>query len=273
MRVHPPALGAVLLALFTAALFLSALLLFSVQPMFAKMALPVLGGSPAVWSVALVFFQALLLAGYAYAHGLASLHTLAAGAIHLALMAVAFVAMPITLASGWSRPPAGAEALWAIGLFTVSVGLPFFAIAGNGPLLQAWFARSGHELAADPYFLYAASNIGSFAGLLAYPLAIEPFLALSTQSRAWMAGFATLALLVLGCATAAARNQESPQRGGSSAAFPLSWAQRSAWMALAAVPSGLLVAVTAHISTDNGGAASVDSASCALPVDLRSSLP
>lgn len=146
--------GRLVLPMFTAALFLSALLLFGVQPMFTKMVLPVLGGTPAVWSVAMVVFQALLLAGYLYAHGLTRMVGLrAAATVHLTVLAGAFLAMPIAVASGWGRPPASGEALWLIGLFTASVGLPFFALAGNGPLLQAWFARSGHGQAKDPYFL------------------------------------------------------------------------------------------------------------------------
>ncbi len=149
---------------YTITLFLSAFLLFGIQPMFAKMVLPKLGGSPGVWSVAMVFFQSALLAGYGYAHWLVARFSLRRAAlIHLALMAVVLlVGLPIGIAAGFERPPQEGETLWLIALFTASVGLPFFAVAANGPLLQAWFARSGHPRAIDPYFLYAASNVGSF---------------------------------------------------------------------------------------------------------------
>jgi hypothetical protein len=240
---------------FATALFLSAYLLFSVQPMFTKMVLPILGGAPGVWSVAMVFFQALLLAGYTYAHLLTRFVPIGvATIIHLTLMAVAFLAMPIAVAAGWGRPPAEGEAFWLLGLFTMSVGLPFFAIAGNGPLLQAWFSRTGHPQASDPYFLYGASNIGSFAALLAYPFLVEPFLPLKGQSQMWTQGFVLLAGAIAICgliairatgatATAVAASQAQPEAAPT-------WIRRLTWIGLALVPSGLLVGVTAHISTD-----------------------
>src|SRR5262249_1004166 len=154
---------ALLLATFTAAITISAALVFMVQPMFAKMVLPRFGGAPSVWSVAIVFFQTALLAGYAYAHWL----TRYAGgrpsvAIHLAGMIAAALGSPVATAAGGDGPRAAGEALWLIGLFTASMGLPFFALAANSPLLQAWFARTDPPAAKDPYFLYAASNVGSF---------------------------------------------------------------------------------------------------------------
>lgn len=245
-----------LLTLYVATIFLSALLLFGVQPMFTKMVLPVLGGSPSVWSVAMVVFQALLLAGYAYAHALVR-HVPArvAAPLHLTVMAGALLVMPIALASGWGEPPPKGEALWLIGLFIASVGLPFFALSANGPLLQAWFARSDHPQAADPYFLYGASNIGSFAALIAYPVVIEPALALKDQSRGWMLGFAVLAVLIAVCAalTLGARSERpsaSPASAVRPSAGPATWRQRLGWIVLSLVPSGLLISVTAHISTD-----------------------
>lgn len=242
-----------MLPVFAAALFLSALLLFGVQPMFAKMVLPVLGGTSAVWSVAMICFQSLLLAGYVYAHWLTRrLGKRVAAAVHLALIASAFLALPITVAAGWGKPPANGETFWLLGLFGASVGLPFFALAGNGPLLQAWFSRSGHAQANDPYFLYAASNIGSFAALFAYPLAIEPFLTLKSQSELWTAGFAGLAILIAGCAALTAPQAPSPATATTAAvrAPAPSWREKFAWVRLSFVPSALLVAVTAHITTD-----------------------
>src|SRR5829696_4972629 len=260
--VHPavapavrPAPRAATVPLFAAALFLSALLLFAVQPMFTKMVLPVLGGSPAVWSIALVFFQALLLAGYCYAHLLARCaSTRAALALHLALMLGAGLTLPIAIPAGWTSAPADSEAFWLLGLFAVSVGLPFFALAANGPLLQAWFSRSGHPRAADPYFLYAASNVGSFTALVAYPLAVEPLFRMQEQTAGWLMGFAALAVLIGGCGLlGGARPRPSAtaaDEGATAAIAPARWRERAGWVGLAFVPSGLLVAVTAHISTD-----------------------
>src|SRR5262245_63271462 len=145
---------ALLVAAFTAAIFVSAALVFMVQPMFTKMVLPRFGGAPSVWSVAIVFFQTALLAGYAYAHWLTRYASgRASVAIHLAVMIAAAFALPLSIAAGWDRPPATADALWLVGLFTASIGLPFFALAANSPLLQAWFARTDHPAAKDPYFL------------------------------------------------------------------------------------------------------------------------
>src|ERR687887_2578116 len=186
-----------LLATFVAAIVLSASLLFMVQPMFTKLVLPRFGGAPSVWSVAIVFFQTALLAGYAYAHWLTRY---APGrlpvAVHLAVMIAAVFALPISISAGWDRPPETGQALWLIGLFTASIGLPFFALAANSPLLQAWFARTDHPAAQDPYFLYAASNVGSFLALLSYPLIIEPLIRLTDQTWIWTIGFYILILLI-----------------------------------------------------------------------------
>ncbi len=242
-----------LLAALTAAIFLSAALLFAVQPMFTKMVIPRLGGAPAVWSVAMVFFQAALLAGYGYAH---LLTRYAPGRtsviIHLAVMTAACLFLPLAIANGWGRPPAVGEAFWLIGLFAVSIGLPFFALAANSPLLQAWFARTDHPAAKDPYFLYAASNVGSFLALLSYPAVIEPLIRLGDQTRLWSIGFIVLILLLAGCGVLLWRFPGQPAAATAAAAeaAPPTWRDAVTWMALAAVPAGLLVAVTAHISTD-----------------------
>lgn len=243
--------NAAVLAVYTAAIFLSALLLFSVQPLFTKMVLPRLGGSPAVWSVAMAFFQTLLLAGYAYAHWLTTLASRrVALMLHLALLAAAFATLPLAIAAGWGAPPAQGTALWLFGLFAVSIGLPFFALAANNPLLQAWFARSGHPDGRDPYFLYASSNIGSFLALLSYPLLIEPLLTLHTQNLIWTAGYALLIVLIAACGVVLLRGPAQAGGEAVSAVAPPPWRLKLRWVFLAAVPSGLLVAVTAHISTD-----------------------
>jgi hypothetical protein len=243
-----------LLVTFTAAILVSAALLFVVQPMFTKMVLPRLGGAPAVWSVAIVFFQAALLAGYAYAH---LLTRYAPGRpsviIHVVVSALATLALPLAIASGWGRPPAIGEALWLLGLFSASIGLPFFALAANAPLLQAWLARTDHPDARDPYFLYVASNIGSFLALLSYPALIEPLVTLGEQARVWSGGFYLLIVLLAGCGVwlwRSADHAPSAAADGRAETSPPGWRDAAIWVALAAVPSGLLVAVTAHISTD-----------------------
>jgi spermidine synthase len=240
-----------LLVTYTAAIFVSAALLFAVQPLFAKMVLPKLGGTPAVWSVAMVFFQAMLLAGYAYAHALTRLVPgRVSVAVHLVVMVVAVFALPLGIAAGWGRPPAAGQEFWLLGLFAASIGLPFFALSANGPLLQAWFARTGHPQAKDPYFLYAASNVGSFLALLAYPFAIEPFTRLPQQTMGWTVGFYALILLIALCGVFLLRSRDALPDIATDDAAPPTFRDALIWIALAAVPSALLIAITAHISTD-----------------------
>src|SRR6267378_6114794 len=242
------------LVVYTSAIFVSALLLFSVQPLFTKMVLPRLGGSPAVWSVAMVFFQSLLLGGYAYAHYLMQIRNrMIPVAVHLVLLVVAFVTLPLSIAGGWGEPPTSGYAFWLLGLFAVSIGLPFFALAANNPLLQAWFVRTGHPNGPDPYFLYASSNIGSFLALLSYPVLLEPMFTLRTQNLIWTGGYGLLILLIAGCGALLLRSPVNAAvdtlAEDTDAPAPAS-ILRARWIFLAAVPSGLLIAVTAHISTD-----------------------
>jgi hypothetical protein len=242
-----------ILTVYTAAIFTSALLLFSVQPLFTKMVLPRLGGSPAVWSVAMVFFQSLLLAGYAYAHYLMQFpNRIVPVAVHLALLVIALLTLPLGVANGWGDPPSSGYAFWLLGLFAASIGLPFFALAANNPLLQAWFVRTGHPNGPDPYFLYASSNIGSFLALLSYPVLLEPIFTLRTQNFIWTGLYGLLILLIAGCGVLLLRSPANivvEQNNEAGAPAP-PWALRARWIFLAAVPSGLLIAVTAHISTD-----------------------
>ena len=240
-----------ILAVYIAAVFLSALLLFSVQPLFTRMVLPRLGGSPSVWSVAMVFFQSILLAGYAYAHVLTrSRYGLV---IHLCVLGAAMLTLPLAIAERWGNPPGNAVApFWLLGLFAVSIGLPFFALAANNPLLQAWFARTPHRSASDPYFLYAASNIGSFIALLSYPLVFEPVFTLRLQNFLWASGFVVLVVLIAGCGALMLRisGRAASKRARSTTLPRPGRALISRWIFISAVPSGLLVAVTAYISTD-----------------------
>jgi len=242
------------LAAFVATTFLSAFLLFAIQPLFAKMVLPVLGGSSSVWAVALCFFQAALLAGYAYAH-LLMRHVAFArtGLVHLGVALVAMLVLPIGLPEGWREPPRSAPYLWQLGLFTVAVGLPFLAVAANAPLLQAWFSRSGHAHARDPYFLYAASNLGSLIALLSYPFVLEPAFGLTSLSFYWSALYA---LLIAGLAACfwLVRQQPAPAPETDAQNAPATqvttWRNRLGWIGLAMVPAALLTAFTTHIATD-----------------------
>jgi hypothetical protein len=238
--------------LYSAAIFLSAALFFCIEPMFSKMVLPTLGGSAAVWSVAMVVFQGLLLAGYTYAHLLTRYLSLRHAALaHVCVLTLAALFLPIGIAHGFTTPPLGGVSLWLIGLFLVSIGLPCFALSANAPLLQAWFARAEKEHAPNAYLLYRASNLGSFAILIAYPLLIEPHLALSEQSRLWSIGYIALVFAIAACGAVAMRTRgEAAGVAREAIVTPALWRSRLVWAALGFIPSGLLVAVTAQIATD-----------------------
>jgi hypothetical protein len=252
MRQEGRAQGPIV-AVFTVTTFLSALLLFSIQPLFAKMVLPVLGGSPSVWAVAMCFFQAALLAGYCWAHLLRRFASIrVAGYLHLGLALLALLALPIALPAHWGEPPPGAPYRWQLGLFAVSVGLPFMAVAANAPLLQSWFAASGTRHARNPYFLYAASNFGSLIALLAFPFVLEPKFGLTALSRGWGFGFVAL-IGAIGLCYWMVRNADAPNHDLADVGAPapsITNGQRCKWIALAFVPSALLTAFTTHVATD-----------------------
>jgi len=236
--------------LFAATLFVSATLLFWIQPLFAKMVLPLLGGSPSVWNTAMVFFQAVLLAGYAYAHLLSRrCGQRSQILLHLGVLAIAALALPIGVAHGW-RPDAGTPpTLWLLGLLGASIGAPFFAVSATAPLLQRWFSHTGHPHAHDPYFLYGASNLGSMLALLSFPFVLEPLLSSHAQAVAWTVGFAVLAVAIAGCGGMVWRRTVSLTTTPDTGTRP-NWPQRLNWIGYAALPSALLLAVTTHISTD-----------------------
>ncbi len=243
-----------MLLLYTIAIFVNASLLFLVQPMFARMVLPLLGGSPAVWNTALVFFQAALLAGYAYAHATSKwLGVKKQAVLHCVLLLIPLFLLPIAVPKGWTPPAETNPIPWLLALLTVSVGLPFFVVSAGSPLLQKWFAATGHKAADDPYFLYAASNLGSMMTLLGYPLFVEPSLHLADQSRLWSYGFGLLILLTFGAAFALWRSKASevkePQESRITGSVPTN-KRRWRWVMLAFVPSSLMVSVTTYISTD-----------------------
>ncbi len=234
---------------YAATLFLGAGLLFLVQPMVTKMILPHLGGSPSVWNTCMVFFQAVLLLGYAYAHVLATRFGRGAqAAIHAAILALAAMFLPLDLTQ--DVPPAdGSPTLWLIGRLAVTVGPPFFAISATAPLLQRWFSRTDHAAAGDPYFLYAASNAGSLLALLAYPLIVEPELPLWQQSRFWSFGLGLLAAGIAAC-WLGYRTRMITGPAASEAGPRPEAADRLRWIGYSFVPSSLLLAVTAYITTD-----------------------
>lgn len=242
-----------LLPLYTATLFLGAFLLFWVQPMFAKIILPGLGGSPAVWNTAMMFFQTALLAGYAYAHLVAQTPGRSQALTHVALLIAAAMFLPIGMAQGWTPPTDSSPVFWMIGLMAVSIGLPFLAVSATAPLMQSWFADSGHPHAKDPYFLYVASNLGSMAGLLSYPLVIEPAFDLPDQTGLWSALYLLLVVMIAatGFSTIFSVTGAADASGPEQAkAPPVAWMRRLHWLALAFVPSSLLLGVTQHITTD-----------------------
>ena len=248
------ALARITLPLFSLAIFLSALLLFAIEPMFTKIMLPLSGGSPSVWSIALVFFQALMLAGYCYAWALTSWLPARVGAVaHLGVMAMALACLPIAPRFAGSPPSNADPTLWLIAVFGSSIGLPFFALSAQGPLLQFWFSRANHRHARDPYFLYAASNLGSFVALPAYPFVIEPLVGLSAQSAALTTIFLTIAALVALSALASLKAKGTPVHASLAVANATQRVNARSilgWIALSFTPSALLVAATAHISTD-----------------------
>ena len=224
--------------------------MFLVQPLFGRVVLPVLGGSPSVWNVAMLFYQAVLLLGYLYANQLQRLALKQQLLVHISLFAVAALTLPIGMAR-WYPPAAGHDpTLWLLGLLAVSIGPVFFVVSAQAPLMQAWFARTDDKDAANPYFLYSASNLGSFGALMAYPLLVEPLAGLWPQRLAWSAGFVALAVLVALCGLRAITSQGLAVAEPALEPVTISWQQRLRWVTLAAVASGLLLSTTTHLTTD-----------------------
>jgi hypothetical protein len=254
------------LPLFAATIFLAAALLFLVEPMAAKLILPLLGGTPSVWNTCMVFFQAALLAGYLGAHLVGKLRPRAQAAIYsLALALPILVSLLlhrlIITTPDPSPPTSGSPIPWLLLALASMVGAPFLLLSAAAPLLQRWFSSTSHPSAKDPYFLYAASNAGSMLGLLGYPLFIEPTLTLTAQRQAWSIAFGALAILISACGALALRNisavtsklsplsQPKPVPANSPAPSPTA-RTRLLWLLLAFIPSSLTLGVTQHFSTD-----------------------
>lgn len=239
--------------LFTVTIFLSAALLFFVQPLFAKIVLPVIGGAPSVWTTAMLFFQSVLLGGYLYAHfSTRYLPVKAQVALHLAIWTCALLFLPPALPDGWQLNPTAPIAWQTLVLFALGVGVPFALLSSNAPLIQSWYAKTGGPSADDPYFLYGASNLGSLIALMAFPLVAEPLFGANDIARGFAAGFVVLGAGLMACGgsifghvTAAPTTQveDSPAPDLTTLGF---------WLVLAFVPSSLMLAVTSKITTDVG---------------------
>ncbi|MES2834015.1 MAG: fused MFS/spermidine synthase [Pseudomonadota bacterium] len=241
--------------LFAVAIFTSAALVFVVQPMVTKLVLPMLGGSPSVWNTAMVFFQAALLAGYGYAHALQRIPSIRTQvAVHLALLTAAALFLPLHINNLLGEPNPAAPIGWLLPTLALSVGAPFAVLSATAPLLQAWYARvrAGHADGQNPYVLYAASNLGSFLALLAYPVLIEPLTTLSGQRLGWSGGYAAFMLMVAALAIVVWRRQadRSVEPAPLAVSPPMNWRDKIILVLLAAAPSSLMLGVTAHLSTD-----------------------
>ena len=234
--------------------------------MVGKMVLPLAGGTPAVWTTSVLFFQAVLLVGYGYSHWLAMRlrwrwQALLHGLILLAPLSV----LPIHLIPGWNPPTTESPVFWLVLLLSVTVGLPFFVLSTTSPLIQYWFSRTGHPHARDPYFLYRASNLGSALGLLSYPALVEPHLGLRAQAQVWAAGYVAFLVLAVLCLLAVAWGRSSTSQEPRSGPIdeltlattaqsvagdkPITWRRRFRWILLAAVPSTWMLAVTGYFTT------------------------
>jgi hypothetical protein len=289
-----------MLLVFALTLFTSASLLFLVQPMVGKMITPLLGGTPAVWNTCMVFFQALLLVGYAYAHvATAWLGARKQAVLHLLVLLTPLFFFPLAVDRSKALTADRDPITTVLLLLTLSVGVPFLVVSTSAPLLQKWFASTDHPAAKDPYFLYGASNFGSMLALLGYPAVVEPWLSLVDQRLLWCVGYGLLAVLVGACAVGLWRSApapeptgEAPPPVGAEASLPVppvaftgrpmtrrdrdsrkvastavakrpaepsrpaaldgrltAW-RRFRWVALAAVPSSLMLGATTYMTTD-----------------------
>ena len=231
--------------------------MFVLQPLFGKLLLPLLGGTPAVWNSCMVFYQSLLFLGYLYAHLIASrLHPQRQVIVHLSVIALSLLALPIALPENLIPPTQNNPTFWIFSTLALAIGLPFFILSTTSPLMQKWFSNIGHKNSADPYFLYAASNTGSLVSLLSYPFLIEPNWGLSAQQADWSMGYLGLCILIALCGAAQWKNYQASQLADSplttkiTQAPLLSWKTKLYWGALAFVPSSLLLGLTNFISTD-----------------------
>lgn len=243
-----------LILLFAGTLFVSATLMFVLQPLFGKLMLPLLGGSPAVWNTCMVFYQMLLFIGYLYAHYISTrLPHKRQIQVHAAIIIISLIALPVALPDNMIPPTDSNPTLWLVWTLFISIGLPFFVISTTSPLIQKWFSHVGHHTSHDPYYLYAASNIGSLLALLSYPFIIEPNIGLSMQKLSWSGGYIGLIGLIAACGWFFIRNyQQTDTDVVTSGTLPTepSLLTKGHWLALAFIPSSLLLGLTNFVSTD-----------------------
>lgn len=248
-----------MVAIYTLTSILSAFLVFFIQPVVAKIALPTLGGVPAVWNGCMLFFQATLLCGYLYANVLTNRVPLKSQPIvHLVLLFAALLVFPMGFVGREEIDPSLEPMSWLLWMLAYSVGIPFFVISATAPLLQRWFSHTNHKDAANPYFLYAASNIGSMSALLLYPFVVEPFFALSQQVEVWEAGVTFLAFSFVGVSVFLWRRSATKvivepvvkRKANLVALHGVRWGQRGKWVVYSAVPASLLYGVTTYLTTD-----------------------
>jgi hypothetical protein len=251
--------SSLVLPLFGVTLFLGSFLLFVVEPMVARLVLPVLGGVPMVWNTCVVFFQIMLLAGYGYAFGASKWVDLRRHAVaHSVILLIPFAVLPLALQPGASPPPNSNPIPWLLLVLATTVGLPFFVVSTSASVIQHWFSRTDHRAARDPYFLYASSNMGSLLALAAYPAIVEPTLTLGEQGRLWTIGYAVLVALTWACAAAVWRDagiRPTVQRATDATATTTATVgigafRRARWVLLSFIPSSLMLAVTSYLTTD-----------------------
>jgi hypothetical protein len=253
------AYSSLIVPLFASTMFFSGFLLFLVEPMVAKMVLPILGGVPMVWNGCVVFFQVVMLAGYGYAFGASRWLRLQQHVVlHAAILAAPAAVLPFMIQAGSVTPPDGNPLGWLLLLLAGTIGLPFFVLSTSASVLQHWLSRTDHPSARDPYFLYSASNLGCLLALASYPTVVEPVFTLREQTRLWTIGYAEFVLLAAACAVfawrrvsgtsphAAAAANDSSELAGS----PVTGLRRLRWLALSFIPSSLMLAVTSYLSTD-----------------------
>ena len=250
---HSTANGKVIPIVFTATIFLSASLLFFVQPLFAKIVLPEIGGAPAVWTTAMLFFQTVLIVGYVYAHFSSRyLPVTAQMVLHLSLWVAALAFLPLGIPEGWQYDGSGSTARQTLLLFAAGVGLPFAVLSANAPLIQSWYACSDGPSADDPYFLYGASNLGSLMALLAFPFVAEPLFGAHQIGIGFAGGFVLLGMCLFASGMAARTGRmakPNTDRDALECPGPRTYCY---WALLAFVPSSLMLAVTTKVSTDLG---------------------
>jgi hypothetical protein len=236
--------------LYSLTIFLSAFLLFEVQPIIAKMILPWFGGSSAVWSTCMLFFQVILLLGYLYAHGIHRLAPRRQAMVHIAVLVASLISLPIIPSETWKHSGQDHPSLTILMLLGITVGLPYFVLSSTSPLLQAWYART--HTGGIPYRLFALSNFASMLALLTYPFLVEPNLSSKTQGWIWSASFVCFAAICALTAWKTSRVKDvavQEEADEVTSAAP-GLATRAIWLALAASASVLLLAVTTHLTQD-----------------------